>query len=84
MSVLSVSVPVERYGILTNVALKYGVSLDLVDTDEDTGTVYADLHADARRAIVVSLRAGAERLAIIDSIEHGEVIKSRPVNPYAG
>lgn len=79
MSVLSVAVPVERYGILTNVALKYGVQCDLVDTDEDTRTVYADLHADTRRAIVVSLRAGAARLAIVDEIEHGEVIKSRPV-----
>lgn len=79
MSVLSVSVPVERYGILTNVALKFGVQVDLVDTDEDTRTVYADLHADTRRAIQVGLRSGASLLAVVDSIEHGEVIKSRPV-----
>jgi UDP-N-acetylmuramyl pentapeptide synthase len=79
VSVLSVSVPVERYAMLTNVALKFGVQCDLVDADEDTRTVYADLHADTRRAIQVSLRAGATRLAIVDNIEHGEIIKSRPV-----
>jgi hypothetical protein len=66
--------------MLRNVALKYGVECDHVDTDSEAGVVYADLHAEPRRAIQVSLRAGATRLAIIDQIEHGEIIKSRPVH----
>jgi hypothetical protein len=77
--ILSVSVPTERYGTLAAEALKFGVSCDLVDTDNEAGVVYADLHADGHRAIKVSLRAGAERLAVVDKIEHGEPMMSKSV-----
>lgn len=80
MTVISVSIPARSYPVLTNVALKYGVSADLVDTDEDTSTVYVDLHAEPYRAISVGLKAGATFLAAVDEVEHGEVIKSRPVH----
>lgn len=80
MSVISVSVPARSYPVLTNIALKFGVQADRVDIDEDSQTVYVDLHADARRAIQVGLRAGASFLAVVDEVEHGEVIKSRPVH----
>lgn len=79
MSVISVSIPASRYAVLTNVALKFGVQADRVDVDEDSQTVYVDLHADSRRSLEVGVRSGATFLAVVDNIEHGEVIKSRPV-----
>jgi hypothetical protein len=77
--ILSVSVPTGRYGTLAAEALKNGVSCDLVDTDNDAGIVYADLHADAYRSIRVSLIAGATRLAVVDKIEHGEPLTSKAI-----
>lgn len=79
MSVISVSIPASAYPVLTNVALKFGVQADRIDIDEDSQTVYVDLHAEPYRAISVGLRAGATFLAAVDEVEHGEVIKSRPV-----
>lgn len=77
--ILSVSVPTQNYGTLAAEALKNGVSCDLVDTDNESGIVYADLHADAYRSIRVSLLAGATRLAVVDKIEHGEPMMSKSV-----
>lgn len=77
--ILSVSIDANRYPALVQESLKYGVSCDHVETDEDAGTVYADLHADAHRAIKVSLRVGAKRLTVVDQIEHREPLMSRSV-----
>ncbi len=76
MPVLSVSVRRPDYAMLRNVALKNGVQCDLVDVSD--GEVFADLIGDARRTIEVSLRANATRHCMIDSIEHGERIRTYP------
>ncbi len=76
MPVLSVSTTRPNFATLRNIALKNGVQIDIVDVTE--GEVYADLIGDAYRSIQVSLRAGATRHAMIDSIEHGERVRSYP------
>lgn len=79
MPVISVSVPLGRYGVLAHESTMRGVVCDLVETDEEGGRVYADLSADPYRSLTVAMRVGATPHAVVDEVEHGEVIKSRPV-----
>lgn len=78
MTVISVSTPTSRSGVLSVEACKYGVTADLVDADETN--VYVDLTSDSDyRTIMVGLRSGVTFLAAVDEVEHGEKVRAYPI-----
>jgi hypothetical protein len=64
---------------LSNVALKFGVQADVVDTDGPD--VYVDLIGSDYRILTVACRVRADILAYLDNIEHGERVRHYPARP---
>lgn len=73
------SVKTNDLPMLTNVALKFGMPLDVVDTEGRHA--YVDMTGDPYRMLTVAVRAGAIPLCIIDNIEHGERVRHYPERP---
>lgn len=73
------SVKTREASVLRNVALKFGVPVDIVDTED--GITYADLTGDPYRMLTVAIRSHAKPVAFIDNIEHHEVVRNYPARP---